>query len=357
MEGHMDRGNFDTDNHREKSREISGAALEVSSEVNLSDPLPDFQAIGSTVGTDGPNAVSILSSDDRDIKNEDNAEQKLTRNADIPLSNKDNAGEKGLNSRISYEIHGIAICWDSSPVYYVNLNKDLPNLERAEKLSKDSAIDMFDVIKSRWNRISNIMGNEKTRKFTWNLKVQIQVLRSPAISIQRCTGLNLAEGIRDFELVDGSWLVMPPLRVNHTIDISIVTWILWPDEERHSNPNIDKEVKKKLSPEAAEAANRSGRWRNQIRRVAHNGCCRRVAQTRALCSALWKILVSEELLEALTTTEMPLYIPFSLLLLKCLTVNVLADMELWGIGVDIEGCLRARNILRDKLRSLEMKSI
>lgn len=39
-----------------------------------------------------------------------------------------------------------------------------------------------------------------------------------------------------------------------------------------------------------------------------------------------------------------------------LQVNVLADMELWGIGVDIEGCLRARNILRDKLRSLEKKA-
>ncbi|KAH0940862.1 hypothetical protein HID58_000499 [Brassica napus] len=387
MEGNMERGNFDADNHREKPMEVSGAALGVSSEVNLSDPLPDFQLIGTTVGTDGLNAVSILSSDDRDIRNEDNAEQQLTRNADIPLSNKDNAGEKGpitagnirggfdsflelwdsagefffdihfnklqgLNSRISYEIHGIAICWDSSPVYYVNLNKDLLSLECAEKLSKDAAIgkkevlgthNVFDVIKSRWNRISKIMGNEKTRKFAWNLKVQIQVLKSPAISIQRCTRLNLEEGIRDFELVDGSWLMMPSLRISHTIDMSIVTWILWPDEERHSNPNIDKEVKKRLSPEAAEAANRSGRWRNQIRRVAHNGCCRRVAQTRALCLALWKILVSEELLEALTTTEMPL-------------VNVLADMELWGIGVDIEGCLRARNILRDKLRSLEKKA-
>ncbi|CAN6911688.1 unnamed protein product [Brassica oleracea] len=379
MVGHMERGNFDTDNHREKPRDVSGAALGVSSEVNLTDPLPDFQPTETTVGTDGTNAAS----DDRDIRNENNTEQQLTRNAVTPLSNKDNAGEKGpitagnirggfvsflelwesagefffdihfnklqgLNSRISYEIHGIAICWDSSPVYYVNLNKDLLSLECAEKLSKDAAIGKkealgTDVIKSRWNRIRNIMGNEKTRKFTWNLKVQIQVLKSPAISIQRCTRLNLAEGIRDLELVDGSWLMMPQLTINHTIDMSIVTWILWPDEERYSNPNIDKEVKKRLSPEAAEAANRSGRWRNQIRRVAHNGCCRRVAQTRALCSALWKILVSEELLEALTTTEMPL-------------VNVLADMELWGIGVDIEGCLGARNILRDKLRSLEKKA-
>ncbi|CAN6826846.1 unnamed protein product, partial [Brassica oleracea] len=389
MEGHMDRGNFDMDNHREKPRDVAGTALGVSSEVNLADTLPEIQPIGTTVGTDGPNAVSILSSDDREIKIEDNAEQQLTRSAQIPLSNKDNAGEKGpltagnisggfdsflnlwesaeefffdihysklqnLNSRISYEIHGIAICWNGSPVYYVNLNKDLPNLEceEKEKLFKDAVVDnkevlgtqnMLDVIKARWNRINKIMGNENTRKFTWNLKNQIQVLKSPAISIQRCARLNLAEVVRDHELVDGSWLVMLPLRISHTIDMSIVSWILWPDEERHSNPNIDKEVKKRLSPEATEAANRSGRWRNQIRRVAHNGCCRRVAQTRALCSALWKILVSEELIEALTATEMPL-------------VNVLADMELWGIGVDIEGCIKARNVLRDKLRSLEKKA-
>ncbi|KAG7540631.1 Helicase superfamily 1/2 ATP-binding domain [Arabidopsis thaliana x Arabidopsis arenosa] len=398
IEGHMECENFDMDNHREKPSEVLGATLGVSSEVNLTSRLPNFRPIGTTVGTNGPSVVSILSSDtlpipvydNREIKTEDNVEQHLTRNAHIPLSsNKDGTGEKGpitagnisggfdsflelwesagefffdlhynklqdLNSRISYEIHGIAICWNSSPVYYVNLNKDLPNLECVEKqkLIEDAVVgknevlathNMFDIIKSRWNKISKIMGNVNTRKFTWNLKVQIQVLKSPAISIQRCARLNLAEGVRDLELVDGSWLMMPPLHTSHTIDMSIVIWILWPDEERHSNPNIDKEVKKRLSPEAAEAANRSGRWRNQIRRVAHNGCCRRVAQTRALCSALWKILVSEELLEALTTTEMPL-------------VNVLADMELWGIGVDIEGCLRARNILRDKLRSLEKKA-
>ncbi|CAB79987.1 putative protein [Arabidopsis thaliana] len=383
IEGHMECENFDMDNHREKPSEVLGdATLGVSSEINLTSRLPNFRPIGTAVGTNGPSAVSILSSDtfpipvydNREIKPKDNVEQHLTRNDHIPLSsNKDGTGEKGpvtagnisggfdsflelwgsagefffdlhynklqdLNSRISYEIHGIAICWNCSPVYYVNLNKDLPNLECVEKqkLIEDAVIgksevlashNMLDVIKSRWNKISKIMGN---------------VLKSPAISIQRCTRLNLPEGIRD-ELVDGSWLMMPPLHTSHTIDMSIVIWILWPDEERHSNPNIDKEVKKRLSPEAAEAANRSGRWRNQIRRVAHNGCCRRVAQTRALCSALWKILVSEELLQALTTIEMPL-------------VNVLADMELWGIGIDIEGCLRARNILRDKLRSLEKKA-
>ena len=43
-----------------------------------------------------------------------------------------------------------------------------------------------------------------------------------------------------------------------------------------------------------------------MRRAAHNGCCRRVAQTRALCSVLWKLIVSEELTEALLNVEIPL---------------------------------------------------
>jgi DNA polymerase theta len=30
-------------------------------------------------------------------------------------------------------------------------------------------------------------------------------------------------------------------------------------------------------------------------------------------------------------------------------VNVLADMELWGIGADMDACLRARHIITKKL--------
>lgn len=67
-----------------------------------------------------------------------------------------------------------------------------------------------------------------------------------------------------------------------------------------------QEVKKRLSAEAAAAANRDGRWRNQMRRAAHNGCCRRVAQVRALSSVLWKLVISEELVGALTKIENPL---------------------------------------------------
>lgn len=43
-----------------------------------------------------------------------------------------------------------------------------------------------------------------------------------------------------------------------------------------------------------------------MRRAAHNGCCRRAAQTRALCSVLWKLLVAEDLTEALINIEAPL---------------------------------------------------
>lgn len=69
---------------------------------------------------------------------------------------------------------------------------------------------------------------------------------------------------------------------------------------------MKQEVKKRLSSEATAAANRSGQWKNQMRRVAHNGCCRRVAQTRALCSVLWKLIISEELMKALNNIEIPL---------------------------------------------------
>ncbi|KAK3016372.1 hypothetical protein RJ639_005365 [Escallonia herrerae] len=259
-----------------------------------------------------------------------------------------------LNSIIPYEIHGMAICWEDSPVYYVNLPKDLfwlgsqRNRYLLENVSGSNGNDsaakqQYDVATRRWDRIGSIMGKRDVRKYSWNVKIQIQVLKGPAISIQRFGSLNVAVKTMGLELIDSSYYILSPIHVKNAVDISIVAWILWPDEERNSNPNLEKEAKRRLSIEAAAAANRSGRWKNQMRRAAHNGCCRRVAQTRALCSVLWKLLTSEELIEALMTIETPL-------------VNVLADMELWGIGVDMEGCLRARHLLGRKLRCLEKEA-
>ncbi|XWS70350.1 hypothetical protein CRYUN_Cryun03dG0040400 [Craigia yunnanensis] len=159
--------------------------------------------------------------------------------------------------------------------------------------------------KLRWKRIGDIMGKSGDRKVTWNLKVQIQVLKSPAISVQRFGGMYLGGKDTGLEIIDNSCLLLPPVLINDGIDMCIAAWILWPDE-RSSSPNLEKEVKKRLSSEAAAAANQSGRWKNQMRKAARNGCCRRVAQTRALCSAIWKLLISEKLIEVFTYIETPL---------------------------------------------------
>ncbi|CAM8919656.1 unnamed protein product [Rhodiola kirilowii] len=255
-----------------------------------------------------------------------------------------------INSFPLFEIHGIAICWENSPVYYINLPKDL--LNSTSKRNDPSSItnnnvqasmDVLEMAKHRWNEISRIIGKGDIRKVTWNLKMQIQALKSPTVSIQRFGSSSTAVKSAGIELVDSSYCLLPPVHISNGIDLSIAAWILWPDDERSSSPSLEKEVKKRLSVEAASAAGRSGRWRNQMRRAAHNGCCRRVALVRALSSVLWNLLEAERLTKSLESTEIPL-------------VNILADMELWGIGVDMEGCLQARHLLGEKLRLLEKEA-
>ncbi|KAL0311996.1 UNVERIFIED_CONTAM: Helicase and polymerase-containing protein TEBICHI [Sesamum radiatum] len=296
-----------------------------------------------------------------------------------------------LNSIAPFEIHGIAICWENTPVYYLNIPKDIFRCCSQGNGHTTGSKDVIppklqvEIAKKRWNRIGIIMGKKDVRKFTWNLKVQIQVLKSPAVAIHKFS--NLHGGIKSLglDLIDNSYFVFSPIHMRFAIDMSVVAWILAPDEERSSYPNLEKEwkervelgrdggnyvndtgmerkgvavleigsldnldigqneVKRRLSSDAAASANRSGRWKDQTRRAAHNGCCRRVAQTRALFSVLWKLLESEELVEPLMMIEVRL-------------ANVLADMEISGIGVDMEGCLRARHILGRKLKCLEREA-
>ncbi|CAI8605756.1 unnamed protein product [Vicia faba] len=261
-----------------------------------------------------------------------------------------------LHSAAPFEVHGIAICWENSSMYYINLPRDilLSNNRKDDGFSlsacspklkgslSNSKLDLMNAM-NRWSRISKIIEKKNVKKFTWNLKVQIQVLKKPSVSVQRFGSVDLLDKNMDLEVVDNSYILLPPIYVKEAIDVCIVAWILWPDEESSSSPNLDKEVKKRLSPEDAGAANQCGRWRNQMRKAAHNGCCRRVAQTRALCSVLWKLLVSEKLVEVLMEIEIPL-------------VNVLADMELWGIGVDLERCIQARKLLVKRLKQLEKEA-
>uniref|UniRef100_A0A803LBW8 Helicase and polymerase-containing protein TEBICHI n=1 Tax=Chenopodium quinoa TaxID=63459 RepID=A0A803LBW8_CHEQI len=253
------------------------------------------------------------------------------------------------NSMIAYEVLGIAICWENSPVYYVNLTKilqssnfDSCNNESSGQVNSIDAniLSVTEIL--RWNRIGSLLGRTSLRKFTWNLKLQIVVLKNAVLSLNKNS---LSQTIKStaIELVDGSFFRLPKVILQNGIDICIVAWILWPDEERSSNPNLEKEVKRRLTNDAAAAANQSGRWKNQMRRAAHNGCCRRAAQTRALQCVLWKLLVSEELVDSLLGIELPL-------------VHVLAEMEDQGIGVDMEGCLKARQVISKKLKILEKEA-
>ncbi|KAL6006246.1 hypothetical protein ACLOJK_040292 [Asimina triloba] len=277
------------------------------------------------------------------------------------------------NSPVQFEIHGIAICWEGSPVYYINLSKDLVSSDKINSIgnSNDSfgtaaedstqlsaPIYLWERAKYRWNRITRIMEQVNVRKVTWNLKIQLQVFKDPFIRVHRLGKLSTEDkekiGIKER---DDCCLMLPSFSIRSGVDMCVVAWILWPDEESSSIPNLDKEVKKRLSGEAAAAAMRDGRWRNQMRSAAHNGCCRRVAQTRALHSVLWKLLISENLTEVLSTIESPLLNPtYTASGGPYPNVTVLADMELQGIGVDMDACFHARQILGKKLKQLEKEA-
>ena len=162
-----------------------------------------------------------------------------------------------VNSVAPFEIHGIAICWENSPVYYVNLPKDLLWSENrrnccssvgtsGDKSNVSPPEYLLEIVRQRWNRIGEILGQRNVRKFTWNLKVQIQALKNPAVSVQKF-GSDLAVKNMGVELIDNSFLLLSPVNVKDGIDVCIVAWILWPDEERSSNPNLEKVFRRIIS--------------------------------------------------------------------------------------------------------------
>ncbi|GJM87561.1 hypothetical protein PR202_ga03528 [Eleusine coracana subsp. coracana] len=237
-----------------------------------------------------------------------------------------------------FEVFGLAVCWEKSPVYYCNFPKDLVTTG-----INDSSEVWVNFLR-RWNKIGDIMQQKNVKKITWNLKTQIQALKSVYFSCQRLARFHLDHKmLNNIEVLDNTYVLVPPISVYSGLDICLVAWVLWPDEESKTVPNLDKLVKRRLHSEATAAANRDGRWRNQMHKAAHNGCCRRAAQTRALSSVLKKLLVSQNLDGLVETIEGPL-------------VNILADMELWGIGADMDACLSARHIIIRKLKELEKEA-
>ncbi|KAH6760621.1 mammalian DNA polymerase-like protein [Perilla frutescens var. frutescens] len=204
-----------------------------------------------------------------------------------------------LNSTAPFEIHGIAICWENSPVYYLSIPKDL-SCYNSKGDDHSLAERMFF--------------------YTTNL----QVLKHPAASVHKFSTPH--GGIRSLglDLIDNSYFMFSPVHMRNAVDLCVLAWILSPDEEKSSCPNLEK-----MERSDAESCTQ---WMLPQSRT-----------TRALSFVLWKLLHSEELVEPLITVEVRL-------------VNILADMEIWGIGVDMEGCLRARHVLGRKLKFLEKEA-
>lgn len=158
-----------------------------------------------------------------------------------------------MTSGSHFELHGIAICWENSAVYYVNLPKDLlwsinkiNDCLHSNSSGKQNNLlpsnDWLEMVRRRWDRISGIMGKRDVRKYTWNLKVQVQALKSPTVSVQKLDCKELAAENTEFEIIDSSFLLLTPIHVSGGIDLCIVAWILWPDEERSSSPNLEKVI-------------------------------------------------------------------------------------------------------------------
>jgi len=257
-----------------------------------------------------------------------------------------------------FEVQGLAVCWENSPVYYINFSNFFFQMENAcatfdnddgnavnSNQQSNYLMGRFDISKERWKRVEKVMSQKGVNKITWNLKSQLQALKKPGTFVPKVSQNKgeVSQEKSDATLTGTSLMLLPSIEIEEAIDICIVAWLLWPDEESTYTPTLEQEVKKRLSGEVAAAANRAGRWSNQMGRVAHNGCCRRVAQVRALHSILWKLIISEGLVQVLRSVEMPL-------------VRVLADMEKWGIGVNMEACRQARRLLEQKLKELEEKA-
>lgn len=158
-----------------------------------------------------------------------------------------------LHSAIPFEIHGIAVCWENSPVYYVNLPRDIlftdkgkddclsrSTCSREQKVSSSKSNQDLEIARYRWGRISKIIGKRNVRKFTWNLKIQIQVLQRPAFLVQKFRCLDTPGKSLDLEVIDNSYVLFPPIHIQDAIDLCIVAWILWPDEESSSTSDLDK---------------------------------------------------------------------------------------------------------------------
>lgn len=151
-----------------------------------------------------------------------------------------------MNSTVPFEMHGIAICWENSPVYYLSIPKDLSrcNSKGNDHYMRNKVVLppnlQVEMAKKRWTRFGAIMGKKDVRKFTWNLKVQAQVLKLPAASVHEFSTPHGGIKSLGLDLIGDSYFMFSPAHVRNAIDLCVVSWILSPDEEKSSCPDLEK---------------------------------------------------------------------------------------------------------------------
>ena len=134
-----------------------------------------------------------------------------------------------------FEVFGLAICWENSPIYYCNFPKDLVTT------GINDSSEMWGHFQRRWKKIADIMQRKNVKKMTWNLKIQIQALKSAYISCQRLARFHLDHKMLDnIEVLDNSYVLLSPISVYNGLDLCLVAWVLWPDEESRTVPNLEK---------------------------------------------------------------------------------------------------------------------
>jgi DNA polymerase theta len=134
-----------------------------------------------------------------------------------------------------FEVFGLAVCWEKSPIYYCNFPKDLVTT------GNNNIKEMWGNFQRRWEKIADIMKQKSVQKMTWNLKIQIQALKSPYISCQRLERFHLDHKMLDkVEVLNNSYMLLSPVSVYNGLDICLLAWVLWPDEESRAVPNLEK---------------------------------------------------------------------------------------------------------------------
>eukprot|EP00850_Spirogloea_muscicola_P005539 SM000025S08434 [mRNA] locus=s25:718080:729951:- [translate_table: standard] len=251
-------------------------------------------------------------------------------------------------------LEGVAMCWEGSRVHYFKLARSkyiqAPDGSPGQAKNVQESPGSHNVIAgslTRWQALGSIFERSCVRKIGWDLKEQVKVLRKPVVRLPYGSweqGPHTASQGVNLPTNKDSLLELKAVHLNDPIvDLRIALWILSPDREssvRAQASSLEQKVVQHLPPEVAASAARAGRWARQVGRVSHDGCCRRVAQVRALHGVLGKMILSEDLQISLSSVEMPL-------------VRVLADMELHGIRFDKQACKESQKAVELKLKELE----